>query len=285
MRDSLLPMLRCPRCKSALTARTDALTCTSCKTAYGVRDGVPSLVAPESPLFASIAREQAAASPTTFGTDAHRQRDYWEMEETPYREVGHPVVEGFSRQRWDHLARRLDLASIHTALDVGAGNGFSTVYAPPHMRLVATDGSWRMLSKHPGEDRVLADATALPFADASFDLVFCWELSHHVNEPWRALQEMARVSSRYVLFFEPNPWNVAQAAFSVVDREHRWVLRFSRKYTLDQVRRAGLKPIRYERVGLIFPNKTPAPLFEVLKRLPFRIPVAGISQLVIAARA
>jgi hypothetical protein len=95
---------------------------------------------------------------------------------------------------------------------------------------------------------------------------------------------MARVSRRHVLFFEPNPWNAAQAAFSIVDPEHRWVLRFTKRYTLEQVRRAGLSPVRYQRVGLIFPNKTPERLFPWLRRLPFRVPQIGISQLVIAEK-
>lgn len=81
-----------------------------------------------------------------------------------------------------------------SALDVGAGNGFSTIYAPAHIDVVATEGSWRILSRHPGLARVIADAAALPFADGSFDLAFCWELLHHVDEPWRALREMGRVS-------------------------------------------------------------------------------------------
>ena len=281
----LLERLRCPRCAERgddvkLDRDDDSLVCLACQAKYPVRDGIPVCVTETSPL---AAERDAARLKAAVGTDAHRQRDYWEQD-TAHRASDHEVVAGFARQRWEHLQRRLDLSSVTSALDVGSGNGFSTMYAPPHIDVVATDGSWRMLSRHPGKERVIADATALPFPSGSFDLVFCWELLHHVPEPWRALSEMARVSRRYVLFFEPNPLNFAQFLFSIVDTEHRWVLRFSPSYVANQVKRARLALQVYERCGLIFPNKTPTPLFRVLRRFPFHIPFIGISQLVVAEK-
>ncbi len=285
--DRLVERLRCPACiergdERPLVSAGDELRCGACGEHYPVKDGIPVVVTPTSPLHAER-DAQAAPRAAAFGTDAHRQRDYWEAD-TAHRDAGHPVVEGFSRQRWRHLAKHLDLSTVHSALDVGAGNGFSTLYAPPGIDMVATDGSWRMLSRHPGDARVIADAMALPFESGSFDLVFCWELLHHVPEPWRALKEMARVSRRYVLFFEPNPFNLAQFLFSIYDPEHRWVLRFNRRYVLDQVRRAGLQTDHYERCGLIFPNKTPQALFQFLRHVPYRVPFVGISQLVVAEK-
>lgn len=261
----------------------DSLACTGCNARYPVRNGVPALVTPHSVLYKSLVDEDPKKPKAALGTDADRQRDYWETD-TAHRPVDHPIVEGFARQRWRHLQRALPLHEVTTALDVGAGSGFSSVYAPPHLDVTATDGSWRMLFRHPGKQRVLADAMKLPFDDASFDLVFCWELLHHVNEPWQVIAEMARVSRRFVFFFEPNPWNLAQAGFAVADPEHRWVLRFTKGYTLKQVKRAGLRLRTYERCGLIFPNKTPAPLYQVLKHAPFRVPFIGISQLVVAEK-
>jgi SAM-dependent methyltransferase len=237
-------------------------------------------VTEDSPLRA----ERDAVPAPGFSTGAVRQRDYWEAD-TVHRDARHPVVASFSRQRWAHLARVIDLQRLRLALDVGAGNGFSTTYAPPHLDVVATDGSWRMLSRHPGQARVIADATALPFAGGAFDLVFCWELLHHVEEPWRALREMARVSRKYVLFFEPNPVNPAQFLFALYDREHRWVLKFSRAFVRDQVRRAGLRMLSFERCGLMFPNMTPLAVSRVLARVPFRWPLLGISQLVVAEKS
>jgi SAM-dependent methyltransferase/uncharacterized protein YbaR (Trm112 family) len=279
---SFLHSLACPRCRGRLEDKGDALL-SSCGASFPVRGGVPVLVDETSPLHATAMKEVRVdpRGDVLRGTDAARQAQYWETDSV-HRDPRHFVVEGFARQRWRHIAKHVDLASVRTALDVGAGSGFSSLYAPPGIDVTATDGSLKMLEQHPGEKKVIADAMQLPFSDGAFDLVFCWELLHHVDEPWRVLKEMRRVSRKLVLFFEPNPWNAAQAAFSIVDPEHRWVLRFTKKYTLDQVKRAGLRPIRYERVGLIFPNKTPEALFPVLARLPFRVPKIGISQLVVA---
>ena len=280
-----MSVLRCPHCISrvhagALAEDAGALLCTACGGRYPIRGGIPICVTEESPLRA----ERDTRPVNRSGTDSERQRDYWEAD-TVHRDARHPVVEGFSRQRWARLATVIDLGAMRSALDVGAGNGFSSLYAPPHIDVVATDGSWRMLSRHPGRARVIADAMALPFDDGAFDLVFCWELLHHVDAPWRALREMARVSRKNVLFFEPNPLNPAQFLFALYDREHRWVLRFSRAYVIDQVRRAGLRALTFERCGLIFPNMTPYPLFRLLQHVPFRVPILGISQLVVAEKA
>ena len=276
--------LRCPRCVAcgddrALLPDGGALRCAACHRCYPVRDGIPICVAEDSPLYS----EHGTGPSHGRGTDAGRQREYWEADSV-HRDARHPVVAGFSRQRWAHLARRVDLGAVQSALDVGAGNGFSSIHAPAHIDVVATDGSWRMLSRHPGPARVIADAMALPFAGGAFDLVFCWELLHHVDEPWRALREMARVSRKSIAFFEPNPLNLAQFLFSLCDREHRWVLRFSRRYVADQVKRAGLRLLTFERCGLILPNRTPPVLFPLLVRAPFRFPVVGISQLVVAEK-
>lgn len=216
-------------------------------------------------------------------SDDDRQREYWETD-PGIRSVQHPIVEGFSRQRWDYVRQLLPLSEIETTLDVGAGNGFSTAYAPEGFDAVACDGSMRYLGQHPGKKKVLVDALELPFGDNSFDLTYCWELLHHVERPHEALAEMARVSKKWVMLFEPNPLNPAQAVFAVVDREHHWVLRYSERYVREQLERAGLVPRVIQRVGLIFPNRTPEWIYPLLRAMPFRWPLIGISLLVIAEK-
>lgn len=43
-----------------------------------------------------------------------------------------------------------------------------------------------------------ADAENLPFESDSFDLVLAFDVLHHVGNPCRMIQEMARVSSKYI---------------------------------------------------------------------------------------
>ena len=163
-----------------------------------------------------------------FSTSEEQQRRYWDG--TPkYRTVDHPVVQIFGRQRLAYLERWLDLGSIDSALDVGCGDGFSTVFMAERIRRVwAIDRSASMLARHPARGVLArADFLQLPFADGAVDLVYCWEVLHHLPDPSRAVAEMARVSRRYVLIAEPNRANPAQCAFALARRDHRWVFRYS----------------------------------------------------------
>ena len=172
MRESLIAYLQCPSCRDGELAaverfptREGELVCLGCSSRFAVRDGIPLLVPKSSPLHASVEallREQPFSVKMNGSgrTGAERQRDYWESD-LGHREADHPIVEGFSRQRWEHIGRLLPLDQVKSALDVGAGNGFSTCYAPRGIECVATDGSVHMLRRHPDQDLALADAQSL----------------------------------------------------------------------------------------------------------------------------
>lgn len=218
-------------------------------------------------------------------TDA-RQQEYWEAEHG-FRRYDHPVVELFAEQRLRMFRRWIDFSAVRRALDVGCGDGFSTFYTRRHIRSVwATDRSNVMLSRHPlrRESRLAAaDARALPYRDGVFDLVYGWEILHHVSDPVAVVAEMARVSSRYVLVAEPNRYNPAQFAFALYDTEHRWVLRYSPSYLAGLCSRAGLRIVKASTGGLILPNRTPAFMAKAFARLPYEVPL-GISNCVLAEK-
>ena len=219
-------------------------------------------------------------------TSDTRQREYWERDHG-FRPYDHPVVRLFARQRLDTLASWVDLTSVHRALDVGCGDGFSTYYTRQRIEKIhATDRSQAMLSRHPlREERLVvsADAMALPYADASFDLVYGWEILHHISDPVRVVSEMARVSRRLVLVIEPNRNHPAQFAFALIDREHRWVLRYSRRYLEEVCRRAGLRIVRSATGGHIFPNRSPLWMARLAARWKYESSL-GISNWVMAAK-
>lgn len=218
-------------------------------------------------------------------TDA-RQLDYWARDHG-FRRYDDPVVRLFATQRLDFLANWLDLAAITGALDVGCGDGFSTFYVRQRVRRVcATDRSQVMLSRHPlaGEGRLaVSDARQLPYRGASFDLVYGWEMLHHISDPGTVVAEMARVSRRYVLVVEPNRAHPAQFAFALADPEHRWVLRYSLRYLRGLCESAGLRIVRAGSGGHLFPNRTPRWLAPWLARLPYAS-AAGISNWVLGER-
>ena len=219
-------------------------------------------------------------------TSDQKQREYFEKDQG-FRTYEHPVVRSFAQQRINYIHTFLDLKSVKNALDVGCGSGFSTYYMQEYISDIwAVDQSSRMLSQHPlkeSEKLRIGNALELPFADNSFDLVYGWEILHHISEPSKAVAEMARVSRRYVLIAEPNPLNLAQFLFALIDSEHRWVLRYKLSYMYNLFDSVGLKVVHTSSGGWVFPNKTPLWLLPLLQLIPYRSPF-GISNWVLGTK-
>lgn len=198
-----------------------------------------------------------------------------------YRSSGHPVGELFSRQRLAFLEAQGLLEGIGTLLDVGAGNGLSSRYYPAEIDVCACDYAAGMLEANPVRKRLRCSADALPFAAASFDAVSCWELLHHLDDPTAAVAEMLRVARRRVILFEPNRIHPGHLVLGLTRPSERRSLRFSPGHVRRIVEGAGGSIRFHVRCGALFPNVTPLPLARILAALPYRLPVIGISQLVV----
>ncbi|KAB1189189.1 methyltransferase domain-containing protein [Haloferax sp. MBLA0077] len=116
----------------------------------------------------------------------------------------------------------LDLGGRARILDVGCGTGeFTRVLADESdAHVVGVDADEELLSvaaDRPGIEVVTGDATRLPFADESFDLVVCQALLVNLPDPVAALHEFARVSSDLVATVEPD--NAAVGVDSTVAAE------------------------------------------------------------------
>ncbi len=149
---------------------------------------------------------------------------------SPYRDAGTAAAyaaERFTtgsgpaadRREREALAEMLDRAALPRGarvLDCPAGAGrFADLLAARGLSTVAADQSTEMLAH---AARALsaaslprrlaaADATALPFADRSFDLVLCHRLLHHLPEEAQRralLRSLAAASRRWVVvsFFD-----------------------------------------------------------------------------------
>ena len=203
--------------------------------------------------------------------DKDFQKDYWEHNANA-RDYKHPIVKFFVNQRIDWLKKFIDVSSIKTAFDVGCGDGFATYYFNkiiPHIE--GGDIAEYMLRKNPIDNKFLhvIDAENLPFKAKSFDLVYTWEVLHHVPNPHVAVKEMARVSKQYVVIFEPNRNNPLQFAFGLLNKQERGTLRSTKRYLESLCEEAGLEIVASEYVGKIPPNKTPEKMMPIMKRLSF----------------
>jgi hypothetical protein len=122
------------------------------------------------------------------------------------------------RKVFDQLCGLVDLPGQQTVLDVGVtadkshqeGNYFEAWF-PYKDRITALsdqDAAW-LEYDYPGLHFVHGDGRAMPFPDASFDLVFASAVLEHVGSYQNQedfLRECCRVSRHHVFLTTPNRW-------------------------------------------------------------------------------
>lgn len=103
------------------------------------------------------------------------------------------------------IAERYDLRAGARVLDVGCGKGFllyELTRTVPGLDVTGVDISRYAIEHAKAEMRAqlhVGSATALPFADASFDLVISLGTLHNLGaaDLWRALREIERVKKQH----------------------------------------------------------------------------------------
>jgi ubiquinone/menaquinone biosynthesis C-methylase UbiE len=200
------------------------------------------------------------------------QKDYWDKYRKR-RTPNHPVVKAFVEPKIDFIKENIGHIENIIVLDVGCGNGYFTSNFSKFSYTVGLDYSRFMLSINPCNKLIQSSALSLPFKDNRFDLVFCSNLLHHIDDPTKAIKEMKRVSRKFVIISEPNRNNPLMALFSAVVVEERGALRFSLKYLKKLMERCELKTIASCSIGSVVPNKTPKYLLKFFimidKKNPF----------------
>ncbi|MFH1445574.1 MAG: class I SAM-dependent methyltransferase [Nanoarchaeota archaeon] len=112
-------------------------------------------------------------------------------------------------------------------LEIGAGDGVSSkmiINALKPKRYVATDLSEEGVKKiqSMGIEGKQADATNLKgFKDNSFDMVCCFNVMHHVDNPRRMAQEMLRVTRKHFILCESNAVSIPRKLLELTPRNRR----------------------------------------------------------------
>lgn len=170
------------------------------------------------------------------------------------------------RPKLQYIGKAVPLNGNTTLLDIGCGNGiYSYHFAQLCGKVTGIDSSRNMLSENPCANVAQGDAEHLPFAANSFDVAFEANLLHHVNDRAKVVQEMARVSRRWVILIEPNRYNPLMLAFGLLVPAERGLLTSTRQSNFTLLYNAGLNPVSSMTTGMISQNNTPQSLLPFLK--------------------
>lgn len=290
--DEFLELLACPVCGGALAFATvppDRLACVSCGVEYSSHLEIPILLPPE-------LQTPAGANPTV---PEHKAGQVAFFDQDPAddfgvtRPRGAPALYGWLlEEKFRRSVLGLEgLLPGATALTVCGGSGLDAEFlARAGARVILSDISLGVVLQ--ARERALrygleiallvADAEALPFRDASIDLVYVHDGLHHLERPAEGLAEMARVARRAVSVTEPAAAAVTNAAVrigaaEVVEEAGNRV----RRLTLDEIESElsargfrALRPHRYAMYYRHWPGKgvraLSAPLLFPVAKTAFR---------------
>lgn len=200
------------------------------------------------------------------------KQEYWANLEKR-RKPHHPVIRAFVEPKLNFIKENIRLSKNTKILDVGCGNGFFSYYFEKICDTTGIDFSEKMIKLNPIKKKYVMDAYNLKFKNNSFDVVFCSNLLHHLDNPKKAVKEMIRVSKKYIVVSEPNRNNPFMFLFGLFKRGERSTLKVSSKFLK---RFFGEEKIINSTIsGLVFPNKTPKRLLPFLKRLDFKQPLGA----------
>lgn len=200
------------------------------------------------------------------------EKEYWENVKNVgeiKRDARHPVVTFFASQRINYLKKFIDLNDVQTTLDVGCGTGFSAAHFPSSIDLTGIDFSLRNLILAPIKSKIQASAYCLPYSSNTFDLVYGWDFLHHLVSPEKSVIEMARVTKKYLVLFEPNSNNPIQFLYAFSNKNERGTLKFNKNKLLEFLDIIKFKLIKCDTVGWTFAGATPKSLLRLIKHLPF----------------
>lgn len=124
------------------------------------------------------------------------------------------MVERLNKKILDSLDNMIGSKGALKILDAGCGEGFVDrllVDRFSNIEITGIEFTHEAIEiarrSNPTVDYIQGDICELPFETRSFDIVICTEVLEHIPNPDRALKELIRVSSGYLLISVPHePW-------------------------------------------------------------------------------
>jgi ubiquinone/menaquinone biosynthesis C-methylase UbiE len=265
----------CPTCRASLDWTPSRVVCSRCPTEYEIVGGVPILLPARS-------------------VDPHKesQAEFFDRADGEF-EITRPhgttalyswLIDAKLRRSVEALRT---VASGGTALTICGGSGMEAEFlARCGARVVLTDISLGAVQRALERSRrfgfeltaVVADAERLPFADSSFDVAYVHDGLHHLQRPFAALAEMARVARRAVSVNEPARAAATRLAvrlgLSDVEEEAGNVIeRLDPDLVVSELQHVGFRIVNAERYAMVYrhePGKaslllSARPIFPVIR--------------------
>jgi len=116
-----------------------------------------------------------------------------------YDTIAPAYQELYKEEQMEKIREIMDLVDIKEddfILDLGCGSGFLEPFIRGYY--IGLDISKELLRKIKG-NKLLGDATRLPFKDRSFDWVFCITVLQDIKDKVKVLREIKRVGKRSVI--------------------------------------------------------------------------------------
>ena len=267
------PSLACPACRNPLQ-RT--LECRRCGQVFAMHDGVPVLLMGA----ASSALEQAA----WFDSGVDSEYEITRPRGTP------KFHQWLLAQKFRRSVEGLDLNSA-TALSVCAGSGMDAEFlARAGARVTAVDVSAGAAARTAeravrfGVDitPVVADVERLPFCDAAFELVYVHDGLHHLEDPYRGLSEMARVTRMAISITEPAQARITRAAVRLgvaLEREEAGnrVARLDPSEIASALTSFGFRIVRAARYAMLYRHEPGLPSRALSLPVVFPLACAAVN--------
>jgi SAM-dependent methyltransferase len=227
-------------------------------------------------------------TPSNQSSDSRsRQSHFYEEECDPEFEIGRPrncgrLYEFLIQEKFRTGLRMLGLPLTGvTVLEICGGSGMmAEKFARAGAIVTASDFSPAAARRMRERARrysfdlttLVADAENLPFADHDFDIVAVHDGLHHLENPERAVREMARVADKGVLIMDPAHAVLTRLAVKLgfaedVEDAGNEVKRLKPRKVARILKEYGFDDVRWQRTLMYYPHE-PGRVFRWFDNTP-----------------